>query len=386
MTTVCQYNDYSELLKKVDGEVYAFLEGMRKATGLSPILLKDAYEELIKDFNKTLPLDQTAKAIIEVAEDYELFDDPLFPKKSDILGILEESDDLYRPSNEDNSTTKIEDPARIALGKDVKKDFLVKAYGTAVSTRLKVEKEASIALVNALLINREDGKTVSSVEDMNLNIRNYQQKLFDIVVNFLKTEKTGLRKIDPEKLKDTTMYKPDGKGNWIYTGIVNDLDEEISAILNHASFGTDDKIDEGMNYDPTNTDEHAKNLHERVLAYNAWTLLTHFDSLMKLKYGDALEIYSFGDMVFTGQDKYKRAERGANNTKTWRTTEEINLNSEIDNSIQELINSTPLLRYGDSSSQLGYLQFNEFSDMIAKIKESSYFVNNRNNKNRQKRS
>ena len=378
MTTVCQYNDYSELLKKVDGEVYAFLEGMRKATGLSPVLLKDAYEELIKDFNKTLPLDQTAKAIIEVAEDYELFDDPLFPKKSDILGILEESDDLYRPSNEDNSTTKIEDPARIALGKDVKKDFLVKAYGTAVSTRLKVEKEASIALVNALLINREDGKTVSSVEDMNLNIRNYQQKLFDIVVNFLKTEKTGLRKIDPEKLKDTTMYKPDGRGNWIYTGIVNDLDEEISAILNHASFGTDDKIDEGMNYDPTNTDEHAKNLHERVLAYNAWTLLTHFDSLMKLKYGDALEIYSFGDMVFTGQDKYKRAERGANNTKTWRTTEEINLNSEIDNSIQELINSTPLLRYGDSSSQLGYLQFNEFSDMIAKIKESSYFVNNRN--------
>lgn len=187
MTTVCQYNDYSELLKKVDGEVYAFLEGMRKATGLSPVLLKDAYEELIKDFNKTLPLDQTAKAIIEVAEDYELFDDPLFPKKSDILGILEESDDLYRPSNEDNSTTKIEDPARIALGKDVKKDFLVKAYGTAVSTRLKVEKEASIALVNALLINREDGKTVSSVEDMNLNIRNYQQKLFDIVVNFLKT-------------------------------------------------------------------------------------------------------------------------------------------------------------------------------------------------------
>ena len=307
MTTVCQYNDYSELLKKVDGEVYAFLEGMRKATGLSPVLLKDAYEELIKDFNKTLPLDQTAKAIIEVAEDYELFDDPLFPKKSDILGILEESDDLYRPSNEDNSTTKIEDPARIALGKDVKKDFLVKAYGTAVSTRLKVEKEASIALVNALLINREDGKTVSSVEDMNLNIRNYQQKLFDIVVNFLKTEKTGLRKIDPEKLKDTTMYKPDGRGNWIYTGIVNDLDEEISAILNHASFGTDDKIDEGMNYDPTNTDEHAKNLHERVLAYNAWTLLTHFDSLMKLKYGDILAInhssphYSIEDLIRENQ-------------------------------------------------------------------------------------
>ncbi|WP_461463380.1 hypothetical protein, partial [Methanobrevibacter sp.] len=35
-------------------------------------------------------------------------------------------------------------------------------------------------------------------------------------------------------------------------------------------------------------------------------------------------------------------------------------------------------RYGDPSSQLGYLQFNEFSDMIAKIKESSYFINNRN--------
>ena len=50
MTTVCQYNDYSELLKKVDGEVYAFLEGMNKGNLVYTPWCKDSdCEDKVKE-------------------------------------------------------------------------------------------------------------------------------------------------------------------------------------------------------------------------------------------------------------------------------------------------------------------------------------------------
>ena len=105
----------------------------------------------------------------------------IFFSKQGILNILSQqqtnSDPFY------NAPNVIQDVEKADRRRQVRnKSFLLDAYKDATSVRMQVEKEISVALVNSLLLNRIDGKAVNTVNAMNENIRNYQQRLLNIMV------------------------------------------------------------------------------------------------------------------------------------------------------------------------------------------------------------
>ena len=363
----CQVTD--EVIVKIGDDIANIMMEMG-LEDLSSSEVKSRFKKLLESYHEYFPLDTLVSTIKEQANEYGLLGDTalFFADEKEIKNIIEDGGRLNYIHNENNSSDKIlnEEAERNKLAKDAKKDFLIKAYGTATDVRLKLEKDASIALANAILINRLEGNPVSSIEDLNNNVRNYQQQLFNKIVDYIKEyyqNAPGLA-FDFNKLSNTQMYVPDEQGGWRYTGVVNDLESEIVKLLSRDRF-SDDILENLFNADESTFE------HRKLEAYNAWQLLSHFDSLMKVKYGDSLEIAEFGDMSFSGKNKYQRASKGAHNTKTWRNTDEIKLNEEVDNVIQELVNSTPLLNYG-TNTQLGYLTFGDFSDILSKIKEIVY--------------
>ena len=321
---------------------------------------------MFQTYKDYVPLNDVVSEIVKVANNYGMMGEAFFfEDEREIENIIQEANTLIPSEVDTASTEKLLDANRNVLGKDVKKDFLIRAYGTAVDVRLKVEKEASIALFNSMIIDRINGRTVSSVHELNNNIRNYQQELFDNVISYLKDyylNAPGLG-FDISIFNDTTMYKPDEQGNIQYTGIVNRLDSIIQKQLARDNFP--DGILEKLSTSEKSEDQN------KLKAYNSWQILTHFDSFMKIRYGEAIEITDFGDMRFTGENKYNRSAKGTNNNTNWRNSDEIKLNEEVDNIIQELVNTTPLLTY-ETDTQIGYLDFATFSDILGRIKECVY--------------
>ncbi len=288
-------------------------------------------------------------------------DESTFPTRN-MESIISDGGKVEIPTvNNDNSTTKLEESERNVLIKDVKSDFLVKAYGTATEVRQAAEHSAAVALFNKVVIDRENGRKVETEHDINDNLRHYQQQLLWTIKEYI-TERNKKIGVDNSIWDDITMYKEDN-GVLTYTKKVHDLESEILKALSHDNFP-----DELLNF----YFESPEGSYERKAldAYNAWQILSHFDTFVQLRYGKSLEISNFGDMFFTGQDKYKKADKGANNKTTWRTTEEIILSDEIDKIVQEMVTSTPLYSYGSPIPMTNaYLSFNAFCQVIGKLKD-----------------
>ena len=95
----------------------------------------------------------------------------IFFSKQGITNILLQKD----PTPVENPPI-IQDVEKATNRKQVRnKAFMLEAYKDATGVRQKVEKEISVSLVNAVLLNRLEGKAVNTVSAMNQNIRNYQQ-------------------------------------------------------------------------------------------------------------------------------------------------------------------------------------------------------------------
>lgn len=233
--------------------------------------------------------------------------------------------------------------------------FMLEAYKDASEVRQKVEKEISVALCNALLLNREKGRAVNSTNAMNENIREYQQELLNKIANVIKKYliNSGTYKILPKFFNNPVMYE-----NGVYTGAVESILKYDTKILNF----TPDQLIKFSN-DPSKK--------ELLDAYNAKVILTHFDSLMVSKYGRNIVIKNFGDGIFSGENKYSWATKGASMTDGFANPEEMVIESLIDRKMQELIISTPLFQY-NSNKQIGYLQVSDFSNVLGRLKEFAW--------------
>lgn len=274
----------------------------------------------------------------------------IFFSKQSILNILTQREDAPY----ENKTNIIQDVEKATRRKEVRdRSFMLNAYKDATSVRQKVEKEISVALGNALLLNRIDGKAVNTTNAMNQNIRNYQQQLLNKIAKVIvdNLQKQGRQRF-PNVLRNPIMYE-----NGKYTGAV----EEVLKYDNMLNFTADQLIEYSNN----------STYKELLDAYNAKVILTHFDSLMASKYGKNIVIKNFGDGNFSYDNKYSWNTKGNSMTDGFANPEEMVIESLIPKKMQELITITPLLYYG-SNDKVGYLQVSDFSNTIGRLKEFAW--------------
>lgn len=222
-------------------------------------------------------------------------------------------------------------------------------YGNAMNAKIRAKQHANRVGINSLLYN--DNGIIQNVHDLNVSIQQEQEKLLQIVLNYLKTRVSQ----QDSEIFQSTMYK-DGK----YTGIVEKLENVFNKILNKKNFDVSS----------LNRDFNQKNF-ERLDAYSAWVILTNFDTILEQNYGKAVSINPDSAKYEVSLNKYGLA-GGSNVYNTWRTSEEIDLRKEINNISQQIVQSIPLIYDGTTTPTEENIKFNEFIYIVSKIKEIPY--------------
>lgn len=331
---------------------------------LTPQQTRAKVINLLKQYHDTTPLNDVVAAFKVAATELGLYGDNsrFFASDKDIENIIKNANNSDFQIKEDNSEDLLQRDEQAQKRADVSRNFSIKAYGAATDVKNRALKQAGIELSNTILIDRINGELVLDDASRNRRIRNYQERLLQTVVDYLREYYSKASAVEVDRdlfLDDTRMYV-----NGEYTGIV----EKISALAKPLSPETVDANTLIAYQHSTNEDEQKK-----LQAYNAWQILTHFDSLIVSKYGKAVEIHPdlFGDGRFTAQDKYKIASKGSSNNTTWRNNEDIDVFAETDKLVIEVIETTRRYQYGSNDFIDGdTLLFSEYTNIISKIKDA----------------
>lgn len=287
---------------------------------------------------------------------------------------------IQRIDTLETSADKLTDTEQVRTRLEANREFLDNAYGLAKEVRTYVERQTNQNLFDCCFINRgsvtQNLGIVRNNSELNENIRQYQQALLERMTDYfnyiistspnLQVEANVL-----EALKNPRLYE-EVKGKIQNTGILDTLRGLISAYLSSENFSPD-VLRELYNTadDATKPQKVREDARRRLDAYNANVILTHFDSYLSLTLGKAIEIKDFN--VKTGENKYQIAGKTSKLTTTWRTSEDINVESEADAVTKLAINTTPMYRWqGDTPMRGRYLHFSDFEHTIAKVKDLSY--------------
>lgn len=287
---------------------------------------------------------------------------------------------IQRIDTLETSADKLTDTEQVRTRLEANREFLDNAYGLAKEVRTYVERQTNQNLFDCCFINRgsvtQNLGIVRNNSELNENIRQYQQVLLERMTDYfnyiistspnLQVEANVL-----EVLKSPKLYE-EVNGKIQNTGVLDTLRGLISAYLSSENFSPD-VLRELYNTadDSTKSQKERDDARRRLDAYNANVILTHFDSYLSLTLGKAIEIKDFN--VKTGEDKYQIAGKTSKLTTTWRTSEDINVESEADAVTKLAINTTPMFRWQSDTPIRGrYLHFSDFEHTIAKVKDLSY--------------
>lgn len=287
---------------------------------------------------------------------------------------------IQRIDTLETSADKLTDTEQVRTRLEANREFLDNAYGLAKEVRTYVERQTNQNLFDCCFINRgsvnQNLGIVKNNSELNENIRQYQQTLLERMTDYfnhiianspnLRVEADVL-----EALRNPVLYK-EVNGKIQNTGVLETLRGLITAYLSSENFSPD-VLRELYNTaeDSTKSQSEREAAQRRLDAYNANVILTHFDSYLSLTLGKAIEIKDFN--VKTGDNKYQIASKTSKLTTTWRTSEDINVESEADAVTKMAINTTPMYRWqGDTPMRGHYLHFSDFEHTIAKVKDLSY--------------
>ena len=255
------------------------------------------------------------------------------------------------------------------------REFLDKSYGTAVELKQVAMKQADIRFFDAMFVNRGSIKGDKGiVSDLNTNLRQYQQQLLESICDYLRYSAKDSTKFSQEELNALNNPKLYNlvNGKYVNTGILRTLDFQIRRLLSPNKLGPNKLRD--FYEKSLNGDEESKLTLD---AFNSYIFLKHFDSYLKIKLGDFIEIKpkEFNRITDTpiSADKYRLADSTAQVFKTWRTNENFDPGKEIDQITQMAVNTTPVYRDGSSKPMDGrYLTFQNFQNIVGKVKELAY--------------
>lgn len=239
-------------------------------------------------------------------------------------------------------------------------DIFTSNYGKAMDAKIMAKRMGEDIIIKSCLVS-EDGRIVQNESQLNEEVRKQQQKLLDKVLLYLRNRlKPEVIEKNPDIFGKGLMYDKNG-----YTGIVELIQDRFGGYLSKDSF-TESELDE-LSRVVLSRYGNVK-AKTKLDGYNAWVLLTNFDTLLERTFGKAINInpeYS----KYTHHDKYSMSKKGSNVYQTWRTSDEIFLSKEVNNIVQLLITHCPyLVKKGESMGDV-YVKFNQFEYIISKIKD-----------------
>ena len=245
--------------------------------------------------------------------------------------------------------------------KDVSDAFLFTSYGTAETVKQKAILEIKTNIVDACFIDRSGKyRTPSNKAELNRNIRTYQQELLDRILDYLSTL-SSIPSDVKEVIDDPTWYK-DGTSTYawekIFSFAKSKLNPEIftSSVLNDiylasiSNLGTDKQIQAKKQLD----------------AYNAFVMLSNFDSFLVWLFKDSININRFG--AKDGTDKYSFDKKTGNQIKSYRKDENIFIEDEADKITKLLIETTQMLNEDGNPIDGKFLTFQDFAYITSMLK------------------
>ena len=103
--------------------------------------------------------------------------------------------------------------------------------------------------------------------------------------------------------------------------------------------------------------------------FKKYFIFKNFDNLVQLLLGKAIIIKPGTANTITNEDNYSFATKNDAVITSWRTDDDVTLEQEIGSLAQSLINSTPFLKYGVDASTKQYIKFQDFYNIITRIKD-----------------
>ena len=287
-------------------------------------------------------------------------------------------------NNVEVSTEQLTNTEQVKLRLEASRKFLDNAYGLAVEVKNYVINQTNQNIFDCCFINRGSipgikKGIVKNTSELNNNIRHYQQLLvdrivqyFNYIVNSAPNLKKNLSSKIMEVLQNPILYVQTGD-RLENTGILKTLQGLIDSYLTPEHFKPTILTElYNISNDSAKSPSERQIAKQRLDAYNAYTILKHFDSYLSIALGKAIQIKDFNNN--TGADKYQISDSTAELSRTWRTSDNIDVEKEADAITKLAIATTPLYLWQQEDSPVNgqYLQFQDFEHIIAKIKDLNF--------------
>lgn len=235
----------------------------------------------------------------------------------------------------------------------IKSQFLDNFLGNKARLKNQLKQDITHKLLSTFIIDRQNGRIVTNIGEANRMARQYKQELFDQVMNYFKQTRPG-----EYNLTSTTLYDGDK-----YTGI-----------LQEAKYLT--------RYFDALTPAQLQAIHDSDInkynAITAWFTLKNFDNFVNLLLGDVINVNPEHKGKFKDGDGYQYSDKGSQVITSWRTDDNIILESEIGALAQSLINSTPFYKNKIDNKTNKFIKFEDFYRMITKMKDLAIDPRSRN--------
>lgn len=353
-------------------------------------------DELRADFTQELQniadnyilsnITEVVDSIYSVLKDQGAIDlNPSIFNVQNIRNILEGANQGLLTANNFQASAEqasYQEAEQVQLRRNITSEFLDNAYGMVSEARKQALDLANRNLFDALFVNRGsiEGINTGLVKtnlDLNRNIRTYQEQLLRKIVAYLNSVITPSMSIfDEQKLALANPQLYEGNTN---TRILTILRPLINNYLSRDTFKSESdptgraldglRTLYNMANNPSDSSREAARL--RLDAYNANVILQNFDSYLDVTLGDIIEIQDVG--IKTGKDtKYTIGKKTAKLLNTWRTSEDIDVESEADFITKLAINTTPLYNWQIDTATNKYLTFADYQYIIGKIKDLAW--------------
>ena len=264
------------------------------------------------------------------------------------------------PDVKENPNTTETLDVTVTTKKEFRRDFLERIYDGAEYARNQAVKQAKFNFCGAMLFDRDTGFMTRTEQDLNDNIRKYQQRLFDTVFNYLKTHYTKNNNRNQIKDIDYSIYSADkinmyedGK----YTGAFEKIFNTASTVFN--------------TFNGRRIALEWKQDSEALKAFNAYQMLLHFDEFLLDSFGDDVKISNM-NVRFSNENKYKLAATATNMAWSNQADDDIDLSKSINGVSKLIVESTRLYDWKGNIIPEGFVQFGQFINVICKLKDLAW--------------
>lgn len=315
--------------------------------------LKEGY--IIRVTSEDVP--NIAEAIISAAKmlDLHTYSKDTFSQQN-IEALIRYVATNETPLSIKNVTEQLLDSQDATDKRKVNESYLRDSYGVNDSVKRAAVQQVNNSLIDCLFLGRGDlSGVVATKQQLNDNIRAYQEELFDIIQDYLINV---VDFVDPSLEQDIYQIV-DGKS--VPTGAYETVIHIADSYLKPGSQISSDQLQTIA----TKAAEGDRKAKLTLDAYNALVFLKNFDTHLRKTFGKALKIQHIGQK--TGENKYSINSSKSGTATTFRENEPVVID-EVDSVTKQIIN-TRLLFSGTTQLSGKYLTFQNFEHIVGKIKK-----------------